>query len=44
MNLKDKKGFDISVEPVDASPAGTLIRCDKDKLTIIAAIIKTIDA
>ncbi len=42
--LKDKKGFDISVEPVDASPAGTLIRCDKDKLTIIAAIIKTIDA
>lgn len=42
--LKDKKGFDVTVEPVDAPQAGTLIICEKDKLAVIAAIIKKIDA
>ena len=41
--LNEKKGLGISIEPMAAEPAGTELRCRKDVLPVIAALINKIN-
>lgn len=42
-NLKEKKNVSLTIEPLDAQPAGSVIECSKDELPVIIALVKKLN-